>query len=180
MATSSPSGCSACDWAHAAKQSSKASASIRPKIRRDYRENAPVKIQKLGEPIRLALPVENDVLVALGASDCRADGNYQDISERIDDFPLFPWVIEIGKAAGKHFRRLKQAEQKQAEQGKSKPLGLSRDIRPRSLHTNLMRLPWVEVAPTETEKAALNVEEGSKRQTARNRFKYPSHKACSS
>lgn len=100
MATSSPSGLdSACDLAHAAKQASKASASIRPKTRLYARMggNAIVQLQKLGEPGPFALPVERDVLVALSTGDRRADGNYQAIGERIYDFPAFPQAGEVGK-----------------------------------------------------------------------------------
>ena len=98
------------------------------------RRNAFVKIQKLAEPGRFAFPVEHDVLVALGPGDGRADGNYQDVGERIDDFPAFPWIIEIRKAVCEHIHRPKQAEQE-----KNKALGLSWDARPGSLHINLMR-----------------------------------------
>nr|WP_233993604.1 hypothetical protein [Salinibacter altiplanensis] len=101
---------------------------------RVVRGNPMLQIQKLGEPVRIALPVENDILVALGSSDCRADGDYQDIGERIKDFSAFPRVIEIRKAVYENIHRPKQAEQE-----KNKPLGLSWDIRPGSLHINLMR-----------------------------------------
>jgi hypothetical protein len=76
---------------------------------------------------------------------CPADGNRQDIGERIDDVPVLSRVREVREAAGKHIRRPNRAEQG----GRSRPSAYQRTPNPVPFTLNLYVCPGADCRQVE-------------------------------